>query len=172
VRTLLDKTQIHDRVTEVGRQLTQDFERQELTVIGVLTGSLVFLADLIRVIELPLELGLVQASSYRGKSTTAGDLELGMQVLPPLDDRAVLLVDDIFDTGRTLELLKCEFESRGVRSIRSVVLLTKQGRCEVDYRPDYSGFEIPDEFVVGYGLDYDGKYRHLPYVACLEEADL
>lgn len=172
MKTLLDKTRIHDRVTELGRQLTSDFEGKDLTVIGVLTGSLVFLADLIRVIELPLQIGLVQASSYRGQTTTAGELELGMQLLPDLTGRHVLLVDDIFDTGHTLEVLCGHFEQRQTASLSSVVLLTKLGRCEVEYRPDYSGFDIPDEFVVGYGLDYDGEYRHLPYVASLEESDL
>lgn len=172
MQELIDEQRIRHRVAELGEVLSAEYQGHQLTVIGVLTGSLIFLADLIRQIELPLQVGLVQASSYRGKSTSPGALELGLKLLPPLEGRDLLLVDDIFDTGQTLEVIRSELADQRPRSVRSVVLLKKQGRSQVAYEPEFAGFDIPDAFVVGYGLDYDDDYRHLPYIATLEPADM
>lgn len=172
MRELLTEEQIRSRVSALGNQLTDDYANSSLTVIGVLTGSLVFLADLIRTIQLPLQLGLVQASSYRGRTTRPGKLHLGLELLPDIEGRDVLVVDDIFDTGRTLVELCGALHDRSPRSLKSVVLLAKEGCCQVNVSPDYIGFSIPDEFVVGYGLDYDGEYRHLPSISVLESSDL
>ena len=143
-----------------------------LTIVGVLTGSIVVVADLIRRLEGPVRLGMVWASSYRGTATSPGRLELRLDQLPDLAGQEVLVVDDIFDSGRTLEALLTELRGRGAARVRSLVLLRKQGRSEVGIAPDFVGFEIPDLFVVGYGLDFDGGWRHLPHIAVLDSQDI
>jgi hypoxanthine phosphoribosyltransferase len=137
-----------------------------------MTGSVVLLADLIRRLDMPLRVGVMQASSYRGATTTRGELTINLEMTPDIRDRDVLLVDDIFDTGHTLEKTIAKLWELRPTSIRSAVLLRKLGRQEVAATPDYVAFEIPDEFVVGYGLDYRDEYRNLPYLAALEPADL
>lgn len=155
----------------MAQQITACYGTQPLTILGILTGSVVLLADLIRLLEMPLRVGVVQASSYRG-GTTRGKLTINAELMPDIEDRQVLLVDDIFDTGHTLrEVINLLSEFRP-HSVRSAVLLRKEGRQEVDFRPDFSAFDIPDEFVVGYGLDYRDAYRNLCYVAALEQVDL
>ena len=164
---LITEAQIQDRVRELGRQIEADYHGKPLTIVAVLTGSLIFLADLIRQIELPHRVALLQASSYRGATTSAGVLNVNEAFLPEVSDRDVLLLDDILDTGHTLATLVGRMSERGVRSVRTVVLLRKIGRQEVHLEPDYCGFTIPDAFVIGYGLDYNDDYRHLPYVGVL-----
>ena len=172
MQTLITEDAIQERVTELGAHIARDFTGQPLTILGILTGSVVFLADLIRKIELPLQLGLIQASSYRGRVTTPGELEVNLQLIPDLTDRNVILVDDIFDTGHTLAAITEIVRQHQPLRLESAVLLKKQGRCQVDLEPDHVGFAIPDTFVVGYGLDYDDDHRHLPYIAALDAADL
>ncbi|SIO40608.1 hypoxanthine phosphoribosyltransferase [Singulisphaera sp. GP187] len=164
---LITEAQIQDRVRELGRQIEADYQGKPLTIVAVLTGSLIFLADLIRQIELPHRVALLQASSYRGATTSAGALNVNEAFLPEVSDRDVLLLDDILDTGHTLATLVDRMSVRGVRSVRTAVLLRKIGRQEVHLEPDYCGFTIPDAFVIGYGLDYNDDYRHLPYVGVL-----
>src|SRR3982751_408246 len=172
MRTLLSKEDLHDGVTRMAEQIAACYENRQLTIVGVLTGSVVLMADLIRVRELPMRVGVLQASSYRGATTTRGELVINSELMLDISGRDVLLVDDIFDTGhtlvRTLEKMR-EFEPT---SIRSAVLLRKNGRQEIDYNPDFVGFDIPDEFVVGYGLDYEDMYRNLPFLASLEPDDI
>ncbi len=172
MKTLIPADEIRDAVARLGGEITREYAGRPLTVLGVLNGSLVFLADLIRTIDLPLRIGLLQASSYRGTATSPGDLVVNEELLPTLDGRHVLLVDDIFDTGHTLEAVVALVKSRGAASVQSAVLLRKQGRRQVLSEPDRHLFEIPNEFVVGYGLDYADEYRHLPHVAVLEPEDL
>lgn len=172
MKRLIDEEEIHRKVTELGTQLAVDYRDRPLTILGVLTGSIVLLSDLIRRIDLPLRVGLIQASSYRGATTTAGTLSVNAELVPDIRDRDVLLIDDIFDTGRTLEKLTETVAAMQPRSVRSAVLMWKEGRSLVDVVPDYHCFRIPDEFVVGYGLDYNDEYRHLPYIAALEPDDL
>ena len=145
---------------------------QPLTVIGVLTGSIVLVADLMRRLEGPVHVSMVWASSYRGAATVPDRLDLRLDLLPDLAGQDVLIVDDIFDTGRTLEALVAEMRRRGAGRVRSLVLLRKQGRAETAIRPDFVGFDIPDVFVVGYGLDYDGLWRQLPHVVALDPDDI
>lgn len=164
---LLTEAQIQERVRELGRQIEADYQGKSLTIVAVLTGSLIFLADLIRRIELPLRVALLQASSYRGETTVAGALTVNEAFLPDVADRDVLLLDDILDTGHTLATLVDHTRERGARSVKTAVLLRKIGRQEVRLEPDYCGFTIPDAFVIGYGLDYNDDYRHLPHVAVL-----
>ena len=164
---LITEAQIQERVRLLGRQIEADYQGKPLTIVGVLTGSLILLADLIRQMQLPLRVALLQASSYRGSTTTAGDLALNEAFAPEVVGRDVLLLDDILDTGHTLATLVEHMRDRGAHSVRTAVLLRKVGRQQVHLEPDYCGFTIPDAFVVGYGLDYNDDYRHLPYVAVL-----
>ncbi len=172
MKPLLDEVQLREGVRRLAEEVAREYARRPLTIIGVLTGSMVLLADLIRQIDLPLRVGLVQARSYQGATTTPGSLVLNLSLLPETRGRDVLLVDDIFDTGHTLAALVSQLDSCGALTVRTLVLLRKQGRQAVALAPDYVGFDIPDAFVVGYGLDYQDAYRHLPYVAVLEDADL
>lgn len=172
MKTLLDEKALHDGVTRMARQIEAAYDGRHLTIVGVLTGSVVLLADLIRLIQLPMRVGVIQASSYRGATTERGDLIINSELMIDITGRDVLLVDDIFDTGHTLTRVIKKMQEFNPSSIRSAVLLKKAGRVEVDYTPDFFGFEIPDEFVVGYGLDYEDMYRNLPYLAALEKSDL
>jgi hypoxanthine phosphoribosyltransferase len=172
VKQLLSEEQIRGGVDRLAKEIGEHYAHRPLTIIGVLTGSMVLVADLIRRIDLPLRVGVIQARSYRGAVTRPGQLEINDSMLPDIRGRDVLLVDDIFDTGHTLAALVAQISTLGPRSVRSAVLLSKLGRQEVDLRPDHAAFEIPDAFVVGYGLDYQDAYRHLPYVAVLEPHDL
>jgi hypoxanthine phosphoribosyltransferase len=141
-----------------------------LTIIGVLTGSLVLLADLIRQLEMPLRVGVVQASSYAG--TQRGELTINSDLMPDIKGRDVLLIDDILDSGHTLEKVLSLTRQLGPTSVRSAVLLRKSDCQQVAIEPDFVCFDIPNEFVVGYGLDYQDAYRNLPFVAALEPDDL
>lgn len=170
VKTLLTTEQLHHGVVQLGREINETYGDRPLTIIGVLTGSVVVLADLIRLLEMPLRVGVVQASSYRG--TIRGDLVINSELMPDIRGRDVLLVDDIFDTGRTLVEVIAQMQALGPTSLRSAVLLRKKERQEVTMDPDFVVFDIPDEFVVGYGLDYNDAYRNLTYLATLEPDDL
>lgn len=172
MKTLLTKEQLHDGVAAMAKRIEDAFEGRQLTIIGVLTGSVVLVADLIRHIDQPMRVGVIQASSYRGATTTRGDLVINSELMLDIKGRDVLLVDDIFDTGHTLEKVVEKLKDFKPASVRSAVLLRKLGRQETDYVPDFTAFEIPDEFVVGYGLDYEDMYRNLPYLAALEQIDI
>jgi hypoxanthine phosphoribosyltransferase len=168
IRELISSAAIQTAVADLGRRITLDYAERPLTVLGVLTGSIVLVTDLMRRIERPLQLGLLQASSYRGKATTPGELRINADFLPDLRGRDVLLVDDILDTGRTLDAIVRHVQSLGPSRVRTAVLLWKRVRTQVELQPDYVCFEIPDEFVVGYGLDFNDEYRQLPYIGVLE----
>jgi hypoxanthine phosphoribosyltransferase len=167
---LISAERIQTRVSELARQIAADYHNRPVTIVGVLTGSLIFLADLIRHLDLPLRIGLIQASSYRGASTAPGELQIQPELVPDVRGRHVLLIDDILDTGQTLAYLSDHLRSLGTASLRVAVLLRKRGRQSVPFQPDYCGFDIPNAFVVGYGLDYNDAFRNLPYVAVLPEA--
>lgn len=164
---LIPAERIRQRVAELAEHIKRDYHDQPVTIVGVLVGSLMFLADLVRHLELPLRIALIQASSYRGAATTPGQLRVQSDLVPDVRGHNVLLLDDILDTGQTLAHLVKHFRSLNPASLRVGVLLRKQGRQQVALEPDYCGFEIPDAFVVGYGLDYNDEYRHLPYIAVL-----
>ena len=155
----------------MAQEIARDFGDQPLTVLGVLTGSLMVVADLVRQLPMPLKIAFVQAASYSGATTTAGELHLGTMLREQIAGRDVLVVDDIFDTGRTLRAIVEQLQLLGASSIRTAVLLRKKDRQQVTLPLDYVGFEIPNVFVVGFGLDYDDAYRQLPYVAALEVPD-
>lgn len=172
MKVVINEQQIRDGVARLAREITDYYADRPLTIIAVLTGSIVLLADLIRQLNMPLRVGVVQASSYRGSSTSRGPLVLNSDLMPDIAGRDVLLIDDIYDTGHTLVETIALLDDMQPASIRSAVLLRKNGRQEITYEPDYVAFEIPNEFVVGYGLDYQDAYRDLPYVAALEACDL
>ncbi|QDU89947.1 Hypoxanthine-guanine phosphoribosyltransferase [Pirellulimonas nuda] len=172
MKTLLSEQQLHDGVQRMAREIAETYADRHLTIIAVLTGSLVLVADLIRLIDLPMRLGVISASSYRGATTTRGELVINAEKMVDIADRDVLLVDDIFDTGHTLVKVMEKMQDHGPTSLRSAVLLRKAARQEVDYTPDFIGFDIPDEFVVGYGLDFEDLYRNLPSLVALEPIDL
>jgi hypoxanthine phosphoribosyltransferase len=172
VQTLIDESAIRKRGIELAHQIGNDYRDRPLTIVGVLTGSLVFLADLTRQLPIPHRIGVLQASSYRGATTVSGSLRVNLELVPDLQGRHVLLLDDILDTAQTLSSLVEEVKQLGPLSVRTVVLLRKLGRQSVPFEPDYCGFEIPDVFVVGYGLDYDDEFRHLPYLAGLDAEDI
>lgn len=171
MKTLLDSETLRDGVRQMATDISDCYAGQPLTIVGILTGSVVLLADLIRLLDMPLRVGVVQASSYRG-GTTRGRLTINAEMMPDIRGRDVLLVDDIFDTGNTLVEVIALVRRLEPHTVRSAVLLRKLGRQEVDFAPEFVGFEIPDAFVVGYGLDYQDEYRNLPYVAALESRDL
>jgi hypoxanthine phosphoribosyltransferase len=172
MKTLLSKEELHQGVARMARQVEETFEGCQLTIIGVLTGSVVLMADMIRLIDQPMRVGVIQASSYRGATTERGDLLINSELMLDISGRDVLLVDDIFDTGHTLTQVVEKMHQFNPKSIHSAVLLRKEGRQEVEYEPDFVAFNIPDEFVVGYGLDFEDMYRNLPHLAALEPADI
>lgn len=173
IRVLIDADTIERKVFELARNISMDHnDGKELVVIGVLKGAFVFTADLCRQLSIPHTVDFIALSSYgRSTETTAtGNVRLIMDVREDLADKHVLIVEDILDSGYTLDYLKRNFITRKPASLRTAALLSKPDRREVDIEPDYLGFEIPDVWVVGYGLDYAEKHRTLPYIAEMEPA--
>ncbi len=168
-RVLFDGPAIHKRLDEIAAQITADYSDRELTVIAILTGSLMFMSDLLRRIPLRLKLDCLSVASYHGKIQPSGEVIFKHLAVPDVADRDVLLVDDILDTGQTLAAVRKKLEMAKPRSIRICVLLSKRKRRARDVDANYIGFEIDDEFVVGYGLDFMERYRNLPYVGVLRE---
>lgn len=168
MKVLLTAEQIHQRIVELGQKITADYEGRPVTLLGVLTGSLIFVADLVRELKVPTRIAFLQASSYRGATTTPGQLTIHSGVAPDVRGRDVLLLDDILDSGRTLHEVIQLVRKLEPKSLRVGVLLRKRARQQIPLEPDYCGFEIPDTFVVGYGLDYNDEYRGLPYVGVME----
>ncbi|PHR96483.1 MAG: hypoxanthine phosphoribosyltransferase [Blastopirellula sp.] len=172
MRTLITEKELNAGVNRLAAEINAEYGQRPLTVLGVLTGSVVLLADLIRKLNMPLRVGVLQARSYQGATTTPGSLHIDADMMPDIHDRDVLIVDDIFDTGRTLLGVLNHLDSLKPKSVKTLVLLNKQGRKEVEVEPDFYGFSIPDQFVVGYGLDYQDHYRNLPFVAALEPKEI
>jgi hypoxanthine phosphoribosyltransferase len=172
VKQVLSADQIREGVRELAETLAEVYGQRPLTIVAVLTGSLVMLADLIRQLEMPLRVALIQAARYRTPDEPRSDFATTQASLPNLKDRDVLVIDDIFDTGHTLVEVLAQLLLHEPKSLRTAVLMKKTGRSEVPIVPDFVMFDIPDEFVVGYGLDYEDRFRNLPYVAALEPEDL
>ena len=167
---LITEAEIQARVAELARTIEAEYQGRPLSLIGVMTGSLMLLADLARSISIPTRVGVIQAGSYRGATTVAGALYINESFLPDVAGRDVIILDDILDTGHTLSALRDLIAQRGPNSIKTAVLLRKIGRQVVPIEPDYVGFPIPNRFVIGYGLDFNDDYRHLPYIGVLDEA--
>ena len=165
---LVTKDELQKINERLGAQITKDFEGKNLLVVGILKGSLYFMADLTRYIDLPLKLDFLAVSSYGSGTTSTGSVKIVKDIDIDLTGYDVLLVEDILDSGRTLSYVRKMLSARGANSISIVTLLDKPERRVVDLTPDYVGCDVPDEFVVGYGLDYDQQYRNIPYIGALK----
>ena len=163
-----DRDEIREKVRELGGKITADYKNSNLMLVTVLKGAVVFLADLMRQIDVPAEIDFMVVSSYGSGVKSSGVVKIVKDLDVPLAGKDILIVEDILDSGLTLSYIKELLESRGPRSIRIATLLDKPSRRKVDLQADYIGFSVPDEFVIGYGLDYDEKYRNLPYIGILK----
>ena len=166
-KILVTREEIAEAVKKLGAQITADYQGKDLIVIGILKGAIVFYSDLIREIDLPLRTDFMAVSSYGSATKTSGVVQMRKDLDRDITGMDVLIVEDIVDSGVTLNYLKRNLADRGAASIRIVTLLDKPARRRVDLKADYFCFQIPDEFVVGYGLDYDEKYRNLPDIGVL-----
>ena len=165
-KVLVSQEQIIERCAEIGAQLTEEYRESvgNVLFVGILKGSVPFMAELIKHIDLPIEIDFMCVSSYGGSTKSSGVVRIVKDLDEPLEGRDVLVVEDIVDSGRTLSYLLDLLWDRKPASVKLCTLLDKPERRVVDVRVDYTGFRIPDEFVVGYGLDYDQRYRNLPYI--------
>jgi hypoxanthine phosphoribosyltransferase len=168
-RVLFDEPAIHRRLDDIAAQVSSDYRDRELTVIAVLHGSLMFVADLLRRIPLPLKLDCLSVASYHGRVQSSSEVVFKEVTVPDVVGRDVLILDDILDSGHTLAAIREKLETAKPRSIRVCVLLSKKKQRARQVNADYVGFEIEDEFVVGYGLDFRERYRNLPYIGVLRK---
>ncbi|MHB1652805.1 MAG: hypoxanthine phosphoribosyltransferase [Desulfitobacteriaceae bacterium] len=166
-KILITNEQLRIRIAELGTEITRDYVGKKLLILGILKGAVLFMADLIREIKLPLTYDFLAVSSYGASTHSSGVVRILKDVERSVEGVDILVVEDIVDTGLTLKYLKENLRGRNPLSVKVVTLLDKPGRRKVEVVPDYNGFTIPDEFVVGYGLDFNEKYRNLPYVGVL-----
>ena len=167
-KVLISKEMIKSRVTELAEEISRDYQGKEIMFVSVLTGSFIFAADLIREIKVPVNMSFLFASSYGSGVVSKGEVEIHTgKGFDPVD-KDIIIVEDIIDSGRTLDKLKSILENQGARSVEICTFLDKPSRRVVDIKAKYTGFEVPDEFVVGYGLDFDYKYRQYPFVGVLK----
>ncbi len=170
LEVLFSAEQITERVKEMGAQISRDYEGKDLVLVGVLKGSCVFLADLMRAIDLPLSIDFMSVSSYKDGTVSSGDVEIIKDLSNPIRDKDVLVVEDIIDTGLTLSRLLDILGSRGARSITLASFLDKpEPRIKKELKIEYTGFVVPNHFVVGYGLDAAGRYRNLPFIGIVKD---
>ncbi len=165
---LLSEEQIAKKVAELGAKISEDYKDKNLMLVSVLKGSIIFMADLMRSITIPCTVDFMSVSSYGGGVKTSGVVKIIKDLDIPLEGHDLLLVEDILDSGLTLSYLREILQQRGPRSIKIATLLDKPERRQVSIQPDYVCFTVPDEFVVGYGLDYSERYRNLPFVGILD----
>ncbi len=158
---------IKEKVAELGNKIAKDYHGKELLIVGVLKGASVFMGDLIRKIDIPVKIDFMAVSSYGLSTESSGVVKIIKDLDESIEDKHVLIIEDIIDTGLTLHYLCENLLSRKPKSLKICTLLDKPERRKVDIKVDYKGFDIPDEFIVGYGIDYAEKYRNLPYVATL-----
>jgi hypoxanthine phosphoribosyltransferase len=167
-RVLVPSEKIGERVRELGERVTEDYRGEELLLVGILRGAVVFLSDLMRYLELPCEIDFMEVSSYGTGTTSSGVVRILKDLEEDITDRHVLIVEDIIDTGLTLSYIRRSLLARGPASLEICALLSKPSRRRVELDVKYLGFEVPDEFVVGYGLDFAGAYRNLPDICILK----
>lgn len=165
---MLSSETIEKRVVEMATQIRQDYAGQELTVVGVLKGSFIFMADLVREIDLPLRCDFLGLSSYGSATESSGVVAITKDLDGPVDGRHVLVIEDIIDTGLTMAYLLQNLATRRPASVKIASLLSKPARRQIEVKIDYLGFTIEDRFVVGYGLDFDGQYRNLPFIGTMD----
>ena len=164
INVMLSEEEINSRIEELGEQISRDYEGKEMFLICILKGASFFACELAKRITVPVNIDFMKVSSYGGGTVSSGQVSIKMVVSDSIAGKEVLIVEDIIDSGNTLNLLPKILMERGPKSIRLCALLDKPDRREVDVKMDYVGFRIPDKFVVGYGLDYDQRYRNLPYI--------
>lgn len=168
-KILVTEEELADITKRLGEQITHDYAGKKLLIVGVLKGSIYFLTDLSRHIDLPCQIDFIQASSYGANTVSSGVIKITKDISENLTGFDVLLVEDILDTGKTLKHIHDMLSKRNPESISVITLLDKPSRREVDIYADYVGVDVPNEFVVGYGLDYDQFYRNLPYIGVLKQ---
>ena len=166
-RVLIPEDKVDERIAQLGEQISQDYAGRQVHLIGILKGSIFFICELAKRITVPVTMDFMSVSSYGAGTRSSGVVKLIKDLDDPINGKDVLVVEDIIDSGRTLSYLLKNLSSRQPASIRLCTLLDKPERREVDVEVDYQGFRIPDEFVIGYGLDYDQRYRNLPYIGDL-----
>ena len=164
INVMLSEEEINARIAELGEQISRDYEGKEIFLICILKGASFFACELAKRITVPVNIDFMKVSSYGGGTVSSGQVSIKMDVSESIAGKEVLIVEDIIESGNTLNLLPKILMERGPKSIRLCALLDKPDRREVDVKMDYVGFRIPDKFVVGYGLDYDQRYRNLPYI--------
>ncbi|MEA4901833.1 hypoxanthine phosphoribosyltransferase [Desulfitobacterium sp.] len=167
-RILFSREELLKRIAELGEEITRDYKEKNLLVLAILKGAVPFMADLIQQIKIPLTYDFMAVSSYGASTTSSGVVRIMKDLERSVEGVHILIVEDIVDTGLTLKYLKENLTARNPESVRIVTLLDKPERRKVDVKPDYNGFTIPDEFVVGYGLDFNEMYRNLPYIGILK----
>lgn len=167
-KVLIDEEKIAKRVAELGAQIEKDYEGKEPIVVAILKGSIIFYGDLVRKIKLPMRFDTMAVSSYGSGTSSSGNVKIKKDMSHDICGKDVLIIEDIIDSGNTMKSLTALLEHRGAKSIKVCAFLDKPSRRQTDFKADYVGYSIPDEFVVGYGLDYDEKYRNLPYIGVLE----
>jgi hypoxanthine phosphoribosyltransferase len=171
-KVLIDEPTLRARIAELGEEISNDYRDRDLLLVGVLKGAVFFMADLMRNLSIPCEVDFMAISSYGASTDSSGVVRILKDLDINIEGRDVLVVEDIIDSGLTLSYLIRNLESRDPASLEVCALLTKPERREIDVPVRYTGFEIPNEFVIGYGLDYAERYRNLPYVAVLDPAAL
>lgn len=168
IRELLSEKQVDDRIRQLGAQITRDYEGEEVLFVCTLKGASFFACELAKRVKVPLKMDFIVAASYGNEMESSGEVRMVKDLEEPLEGKNVIIVEDIVDTGRTLSYLMELFKKRNPKTLKLCSLLDKPERRVVDIQADYTGFEIPDLFVVGYGLDYAQKYRNLPYIGVVE----
>ncbi|MBQ6887813.1 MAG: hypoxanthine phosphoribosyltransferase [Lachnospiraceae bacterium] len=168
IRVLLSEEEVDNRIKEIGEQISKDYAGKAVHLVCVLKGGSFFMCELAKRITIPVSFDFMSVSSYGSETKSSGVVKIVKDLDEPLKDKEVIVVEDIVDSGRTLSYLLEILQNRGPKSIGICTLLDKPERRVTDVKVDYTGFEIPDEFVVGYGLDYDQKYRNLPYIGVVE----
>ena len=166
---LISKEQLEDKVKEIGKRITEDYRGEEVLLVGILRGSVPFMADLMRAIDLDITIDFMSVSSYGSSTKSSGVVRILKDLETPIEGKNVIIVEDIIDSGLTLDYIKGYLQGRHPKSLRICAILDKPSRRKVQIRADYVGFEVEDKFIVGYGLDFDQHYRNLPYISWLKE---
>jgi len=166
---LFSREQLSARIKELGAQITSDYQGEDLILIGILKGAVPFMVDLMREIDLDIEIDFMAVSSYGSGTKTSGVVKIHKDIDADIHDKSVIIVEDIVDSGLTLAYLKDYLSNRGAKSIKIATLLDKPSGRKVDIKSDYLGFTVEDQFIVGFGLDLDQKYRNLPYISWIKE---
>ena len=170
-RPIVTQEQMRARIRELGRQISADYAGKDVVLVGVLKGAYAFYADLARAIRIPVRVDFIVVASYGSRARTSGKVKLVTELTEDIKGKDVLLVEDIVDSGLTVQHLVKSLNKKKPRSVKVCTLLSKPDRRTVEVQVDYVGFKIPDQYVVGYGLDYQQKYRNLPYLAVLDQTD-